>query len=454
MKKNTRKKTNLRKKKILKKMKIIWRSKMRKTKNKPELTYPYKEVDPLNPPLPALISELEDVIKVENMIEYKDLYEIPGKNGCNGKNLFEKLANAQDKVDVKLKKELEEARIMPPNLHLCLKHYIRRMIKEKCRCYLIPAEAARDMRNAANDARGSGPVRGAVELRRWFEKTDEFFWNSERSEAIRKDLLQQQQVFVQYNNSKNENEQWNLNVNEYNNDAYTQRFNELALMCPRMVRAKKRMKKGDNQKGVIDEGFSDLEKTNNDDEHEIIEIFRTKTYEDYENELNNELDEPWSENGVPYEICDHIYEPFHFKNGKAKWPTCSSNNDGFCNGRELSGMLQDYWWKVNDHEYSPFTNWRDHIHRPYANYYCNAQDEEEQEDKGRCDLFNDTAQVLPVCEIKRFKMIKYSFGQEEEYVAIKEYEYDDLTRTKKDACHAYQEIFCNMDEGWLVTRAE
>ncbi|GJR47200.1 hypothetical protein Tco_1315303 [Tanacetum coccineum] len=244
---------------------------------------------------------------------------------------------------------------------------------------------------------------------------------------------------------------------------------------------------GDNQKEVIDEGFSDLEKTNNDDEHEIAEIFRletnlfdyetplctkfnefkyllkvdmelfthdiqrTKTYEDYENELNNELDEPWFENGVPYEICDHIYEPFRFKNGKAKWPTCSSNDDGFCNGGELSGMvqvgymnyfqdhewyddlidgslkkealkqtaiyekswgdatqsainfcawlktcfgnfheldyellikLQDYWWKVKDHEYSPFTNWRDHIHGPYTNYYCNAQDEEEQEDKG------------------------------------------------------------------------
>ncbi|GKD60599.1 hypothetical protein Tco_1298108, partial [Tanacetum coccineum] len=178
-------------------------------------------------------------------------------------------------------------------------------------------------------------------------------------------------------------------------------------------------KKGDNQKEVIDEGFPDLEKTNNDDEHEIAEIFRletnlfdyetplctkfnefkyllkvdmelfthdiqrTKTYEDYENKLNNELDEPWFENGVPYEICDHIYEPFRFKNGKAKWPTCSSNDDGLCNGGELSRMVR-----------------------------------------------------------------------EEEYVSIKEYEYDDLTRTNKDACHAYQEIFCNMDEGWLVTRAE
>ncbi|GJX30043.1 putative reverse transcriptase domain-containing protein [Tanacetum coccineum] len=33
-----------------------------------------------------------------------------------------------------------------------------------------------------------------------------------------------------------ENELWNLKVKEYNMVAYTQRFNELALMCPRMVK--------------------------------------------------------------------------------------------------------------------------------------------------------------------------------------------------------------------------
>ncbi|GJT91367.1 hypothetical protein Tco_1080212 [Tanacetum coccineum] len=46
------------------------------------------------------------------------------------------------------------------------------------------------------------------------------------------------------------------------------------------------------------------------------------------------------------------------------------------------------------------------------------------------------------------------WDDEEEYVAVKEYEYDGLTRTNEDECHAYQEIFCNMDEGWLVRRAE
>ncbi|GJZ39788.1 hypothetical protein Tco_0586351 [Tanacetum coccineum] len=41
-------------------------------KNEPELTYPYKEVDPLNPPPPASESEPEDVIEVEDTVEPED----------------------------------------------------------------------------------------------------------------------------------------------------------------------------------------------------------------------------------------------------------------------------------------------------------------------------------------------------------------------------------------------
>ncbi|GJV96292.1 hypothetical protein Tco_1547869 [Tanacetum coccineum] len=42
----------------------------------------------------------------------------------------------------------------------------------------------------------------------------------------------------------------------------------------------------------------------------------------------------------------------------------------------------------------------------------------------------------------------------EEYAAVKEDEYDDLTITSEEACRAYQEIFRMMDEGWMVTRTE
>ncbi|GJZ95691.1 retrovirus-related pol polyprotein from transposon TNT 1-94 [Tanacetum coccineum] len=77
--------------------------------------------------------------------------------------------------------------------------------------------------------------------------------------------------------------------------------------------------------------------------------------------------------------------------------------------------------------------------------------DEEHKDE---EIRKDTAHNTPVYKIRRFEMIKYSFGQDEEYVAIKDCEYGDLTKTKEDACRAYQEIFRSMDEGWVVTRAE
>ncbi|GKB42751.1 hypothetical protein Tco_0887693, partial [Tanacetum coccineum] len=70
------------------------------------------------------------------------------------------------------------------------------------------------------------------------------------------------------------------------------------------------------------------------------------------------------------------------------------------------------------------------------------------------DESSNDAHELPVCNIRRFKMIKYSFRQDEEYVAVKEDEYDDFAKTSDDACRAYQEIFCRMEEGWMVTRSE
>ncbi|GJR80293.1 putative RNA-directed DNA polymerase [Tanacetum coccineum] len=58
------------------------------------------------------------------------------------------------------------------------------------------------------------------------------------------------------------------------------------------------------------------------------DIKRTKTYEDYENELNDELEESWSKDGVPYEIY------------------------GFCDGGELPGMVRgDYMTYFQDLEW-------------------------------------------------------------------------------------------------------
>ncbi|GJZ63196.1 hypothetical protein Tco_0619617 [Tanacetum coccineum] len=64
------------------------------------------------------------------------------------------------------------------------------------------------------------------------------------------------------------------------------------------------------------------------------------------------------------------------------------------------------------------------------NIYTNYDDAYEinhEHNKGEelCEIHE-----LPVCNIKRYMMIKYSFNDDEEYVTVKEDEYDDLTEKR------------------------
>ncbi|GJW29249.1 hypothetical protein Tco_0046124 [Tanacetum coccineum] len=164
-------------------------------------------------------------------------------------------------------------------------------------------------------------------------------------------------------------------------------------------------------------------------------------------------EKPWTDTGVWTEPIPvkHYCKPFNYKTGCSEWPTCSWKNDGYCNGGNLPGAYiignslhyQDYEWYKRRWESHEIT-YHDHDHDEIK-----YENETHDERKELCETHE-----LPVYNMRRFKMIKYSFGQEEEYVAIKEDEYDDLSKTSDDACRAYQEIFRMMDGGWIVTRAE
>ncbi|GKE89866.1 hypothetical protein Tco_1567341, partial [Tanacetum coccineum] len=188
--------------------------------NEPELTYPYEEMDPFNPPPPAFESEPDDEVEVEDAVESED-ETVPTNLGNEVRSsveqgtaaiekLIEKLSKVEEKAECKkLKKELEEARIMPPKSAPMTQAAICRMIKENVDAD-IAAERARHA-NAGNDTRGSGPARGqdvapaahectfagfmkcnptvfhgtegAVELLRWFKKTKSVFWISDYAEG-------------------------------------------------------------------------------------------------------------------------------------------------------------------------------------------------------------------------------------------------------------------------------
>ncbi|GJT10685.1 hypothetical protein Tco_0857727 [Tanacetum coccineum] len=214
-----------------------------------------------------------------------------------------------------------------------------------------------------------------------------------------------------------------------------------------------------------------------------------KTYEEYKNdwiyEWNKDIpwvdEKPWNNAGVwtkPTPV-KHTCKPFNYKTGCSEWPTCSWKNDGYCNGGNLPGTYiignqlhyQDLEWykaledselkdealrnkaiiegfiKEDDDElrYEEMRRWN--IYTNYDDAY--EINHEDYESKELCEVHE-----LPVCSIRKYMMIKYSFNNDEEYVAVKKDEYDDLTITRKEACRAYQEIFRIMDEGWMVTRAE
>nr|GFA15783.1 hypothetical protein [Tanacetum cinerariifolium] len=146
-----------------------------------------------------------------------------------------------------------------------------------------------------------------------------------------------------------------------------------------------------------------------------FDIQGTGTYEEYE--LNNlvarDLEEPWLDNVVPYQLCDHICEPYHFKNGITKWPTCCLDINMFCNGGEPLGMVR----------VESMTYFQDH-------------------------KWDDPTLKLSVCKIKRFEMIKYSFNTDKEYDSIKESEY---LNHSKDSLDTYLGLLRIIDEGWVLT---
>nr|GEW33245.1 hypothetical protein [Tanacetum cinerariifolium] len=194
-----------------------------------------------------------------------------------------------------------------------------------------------------------------------------------------------------------------------------------------------------------------------------------------------------SNNGVWEEPTpvEHYCEPFSFKSGHSEWPTYSWKDDGYCNEGNLPGAyifgntlhyqylewyeaLEDIKLKdealknkaiiegiIDEDDESYNNGWRRWDGYENAIYYHEEREnKEEHENKERCELFDNPHHDAPICKIRRFKIIKYSFGEDEEYVALKEHEYDDLTSTNEDACRTYQEIFRRMDKGWMVTRAE
>ncbi|GJS57466.1 hypothetical protein Tco_0652250 [Tanacetum coccineum] len=164
----------------------------------------------------------------------------------------------------------------------------------------------------------------------------------------------------------------------------------------------------------------------------IFEIQEIKTYEEYEmdNNMTGELEEP----------CSNI-------DGDHKW--YDKLTDGKLKEEALThkARIEESWGDATP-GVMKFCEWLKN--RPYANaktkkdydpYLDNNRIFEKNYKANKAGDTQDTKKErhdLSICNIRRFEMIKYSFRDDEEYAAIKEIEYDDLTNTSKEAIHAYQ----------------
>ncbi|GJS48530.1 hypothetical protein Tco_0598651 [Tanacetum coccineum] len=158
-------------------------------------------------------------------------------------------------------------------------------------------------------------------------------------------------------------------------------------------------------------------------------------------------EKPWTNTGVwtkPTPV-KHTCKPFNYKIGYSECPTCSWKDDGYSNGGNLPETYiignrlhyQDYEWYealegselkdealrnkaimerfINEGDdesrYEQERRWN--IYTKYDDAYeINHEDNEREE---LCEVHE-----LPVCNIRRYMMIKYSFNNDEEYVAVKE----------------------------------
>nr|GEX68197.1 hypothetical protein [Tanacetum cinerariifolium]GEY88931.1 hypothetical protein [Tanacetum cinerariifolium] len=85
-------------------------------------------------------------------------------------------------------------------------------------------------------------------------------------------------------------------------------------------------------------------------------------------------------------------------------------------------------------------------------YYVN---EDEEKFKERiCKLLRIPYVKPPSYKTQKFKVVKYSFGLLEEYVAIKEYEHDIWVSIEENVSQVYHDIIWKKDEGWFVLRTK
>nr|GEY83554.1 hypothetical protein [Tanacetum cinerariifolium] len=208
-----------------------------------------------------------------------------------------------------------------------------------------------------------------------------------------------------------------------------------------------------------------------------FDIQGTGTHEEYElnNPVTRDLEEPCSDIG---EFCNGGELPGMVRVGSMTYFQDHKWYDELADGRlkeetlmhkakveeswgnATPGVIKFCAWLINSFgnfyelDYNrPYANIKTkRAHDPYLevnNIFGRIYDTRNaQDNQGHAERRDDLTLEPSVCKIRRFKMMKYSFNADKEYIAIKESEY---LNHSKDSLDAYREILRIIDEGWVVT---
>ncbi|GKD49282.1 hypothetical protein Tco_1278258 [Tanacetum coccineum] len=130
------------------------------------------------------------------------------------------------------------------------------------------------------------------------------------------------------------------------------------------------------------------------------------------------------------------------------WSNHLPNDEGINNDNDAIKANQELF---NDHEPmeddDDIGNLDDYLIPNDASYY--VDEEEKRFKERRSKLLGIPYMNPPTFKSKTFEVIEYSFGPAEEYVAIKEYEYDIWLRTKKMCLASTKRFFTRKMKGGL-----
>ncbi|GJZ05636.1 hypothetical protein Tco_0539429 [Tanacetum coccineum] len=185
---------------------------------------------------------------------------------------------------------------------------------------------------------------------------------------------------------------------------------------------------------------------------ELVEKFFCKFYPESYNGEEEILDEGDNWGIDPLEFISRVNSSFdkHMKiDGRTKKVLFHSWMNENWNKRRIDNSILSSNNTTSDSFFKPYLK------------TCGKNDTKKDDEQSQTKRkYNNTSSSIDEqpnkrrCKAEKFEAIQYSLRPNEEYIAIRSYEYDIWERNEDNLSIIYQDIFQKKDEGWKVTRTK